>query len=168
MNSSYFDIRSEAPEDAEIIQDILDQAFGPDRLTKPSYRLREGSVQAPDLGFVAELDGRIVGTIQFWPVIVGRKHRALLLGPLAVLPQMQGFGAGLLLIEHGAHAAQRVGHSLIILVGDEPYYGKAGFKRITGNVRMPGPFDPLRLLYRELKSGAAEGLSGLMLPPHRT
>lgn len=168
MNASYFDLRPEMPEDAPVITTILDTAFGPDRQTKASYRLREGSIQVPDLAFVAELDGRIVGTIQFWPVIVGRKHQALLLGPLAVLPQMQGFGAGLRLIEHGVQAAQQAGHGLIILVGDEPFYAKAGFKRIEGPVEMPGPFDPARMLFRELKPGAGDGLSGLILPPHRS
>ncbi|MEM7425136.1 MAG: N-acetyltransferase [Pseudomonadota bacterium] len=168
MNSSYFDIRPEAPDDAEIITSILDQAFGPDRMTKASYRLREGSIQAPDLAFVAELDGRIVATIQFWPVVIGHRQQALLLGPLAVLPAMQGFGAGLRLIDHGTQAAQQAGHGLVILVGDEPYYARAGFKRIKGKVLMPGPFDPQRMLFRELKPGAAEGLSGLILPPHRS
>ncbi len=167
MNNSFFDIRPEAPEDAEVISHVLDAAFGLDRFTKTSYRLREGSVQAGGLAFVAELDGRIVGTIQFWPIIVGGNHDALLLGPLAVLPSMQGFGAGRGLIEHGAEAARRKDHALVILVGDEPYYSKAGFKRIETEVLMPGPFDPERLLYRELKPGAADGLGGLILAPHR-
>ncbi len=167
MNSSFFDIRPEKPEDAAIITAILDEAFGLDRMTKTSYRLREGSVQTPNLAFVAELDARVVGTIQFWPVSIGGKTDALLLGPLAVLPAMQGFGAGLRLIEHGVAAAQREGHGLVILVGDEPYYAKAGFRKLDGKVLMPGPFDPERLLCHELKPGAAEGLGGMILAPHR-
>ena len=55
-----------------------------------------------------------------------------------------------------------------ILVGDEPYYARADFKRIEGKVLMPGPFDQARMLFRELKPGAAKGLSGLILPPHRS
>lgn len=168
MRSSYFDVRSEQPDDAAIIDDILSKTFGPDRVTKSSYRLREGSNEVEDLAFVAELDGRMVGTIKFWPIVVGGKKEALLLGPLAVLPLMQGFGVGLLLIEHGVAAAQKAGHDLVILVGDEPYYARAGFKRVEGKVLMPGPFKPERLLCRELASGSADSLDGLILPPHRT
>ena len=168
MNSSFFDIRPEKPEDSSLITLILDEAFGLDRMTKTSYRLREGSVQAPDLAFVAELDGRLVGTIQFWPVIIGASTDALLLGPLAVLPAMQGFGAGLRLIEHGLGAAAREGHGLVVLVGDAPYYAKAGFKKLPGEVLMPGPFDPERLLCHELVPGAAAGVEGMILAPHRT
>ncbi len=167
MNSSFFDIRPEKPEDASIITAILDEAFGLDRMTKTSYRLREGSAQAPNLAFVAELDARIIGTIQFWPVSIGGKTDALLLGPLAVLPAMQGFGAGLRLIEHGVAAAAREGHGLVVLVGDAPYYAKAGFRKLQGEVLMPGPFDPDRLLCHELKPGAANGLNGMILAPHR-
>lgn len=167
MNSSFFDIRQEMPEDAAIITAILDEAFGLDRMTKTSYRLREGSVQAPNLAFVAELDARIVGTIQFWPVTIGGSQDALLLGPLAVLPAMQGFGAGLRLIEHGVAAAAREGHELVVLVGDAPYYAKAGFRKLEGEIQMPGPFDPERLLCHELKAGAAEDLGGMILAPHR-
>ncbi len=168
MNSSFFDIRPETPEDASLINAILDEAFGLTRMTKTSYRLREGSVQAPDLAFVAELDSRLVGTIQFWPVVIGASKHALLLGPLAILPAMQGFGAGLRLIEHGLAAAARAGHGLVVLVGDAPYYAKAGFRKLEGDVQMPGPFNPDRLLCHELIPGAADGAEGMMLAPHRT
>ena len=48
-----------------------------------------------------------------------------------------------------------------MLVGDEPYYAKAGFKRIPkGRVRMPGPVDPARLLVAELVEGAFTGVAG--------
>ncbi len=167
MNSSFFDIRPEMPEDAALITAILDEAFGLGRMTKTSYRLREGSVQTPNLAFVAELDGRVVGTIQFWPVRIGGKTDALLLGPLAVLPSMQGFGAGLRLIEHGLAAAAREGHDLVILVGDAPYYAKAGFRKLEGKILMPGPFNPDRLLCHELTPGAADNVSGMILAPNR-
>ena len=50
-------------------------------------------------------------------------------------------------------------------MGDEPYYGKSGFKPIPkGRAVMPGPVDPARLLVCELAEGAFEGVSGLILP----
>ena len=53
----------------------------------------------------------------------------------------------------------------MVLVGDEPYYGKAGFKRIAkGQVTMPGPVDPARLLIAELAPGAFDGVTGAIRP----
>jgi predicted N-acetyltransferase YhbS len=58
-------------------------------------------------------------------------------------------------------AAATGGHRLVVLVGDEPYYGRAGFRRIPpGRIVLPGPVDPMRLLVRELVDGAFEGVAG--------
>ena len=53
----------------------------------------------------------------------------------------------------------------MVLVGDEPYYGKAGFKSVAkGQVTMAGPVDPARLLIAELAPGASEGVTGAIRP----
>ena len=53
----------------------------------------------------------------------------------------------------------------MVLVGDEPYYGKAGFKQTPkGMVSMPGPVDPARLLVAELAPGAFDGVRGMIKP----
>lgn len=156
------------PDHSSGINAILDDAFGMDRLTKTSYRLREGSTPVEGLSFTAELDGRLVGSIQFWPIVIGSATNALLLGPLAVLPVYQGFGLGMALIGKGLKEARAKGHSLVVLVGDEPYYGRAGFRPFADrSVSLPGPYDPDRVLFAELEDDAAKGVSGLILPPHR-
>ena len=49
----------------------------------------------------------------------------------------------------------------MILVGDEPYYSRFGFKRVPmGRILLPGPVDPARVLYCELIDGAFEGVKG--------
>jgi predicted N-acetyltransferase YhbS len=54
---------------------------------------------------------------------------------------------------------------LVVLVGDEPFYGKSGFKRIPkGQVKFPGPVDPARLLVAELSKGAVDGVAGMIRP----
>jgi predicted N-acetyltransferase YhbS len=69
------------------------------------------------------------------------------------------------LIERALTEAKVKGHRLVMLVGDEPYYGKSGFKRVVrGRVTMPGPVDPARLLVCELVEGAFEGVSGPIRP----
>jgi predicted N-acetyltransferase YhbS len=69
------------------------------------------------------------------------------------------------MLERALAEARRAGHRLILLVGDEPYYARAGFKRIPRRqVTMPGPVDPARLLVAELADGAFQGVSGAIQP----
>ena len=102
----------------------------------------------------------LVGSVRLSPVRIG-EAKALLLGPLTVEPPFRDRGVGQALIARALEEARAKGHRLVILVGDEPYYGKCGFKKIPpGRVTMPGPVDPDRLLVAELAEGASEGLSG--------
>ncbi len=167
MDHTQFEIVDEAPHHQSCIEVLLDRAFGLDRRTKTAYRLREGSRAADQLSFTAHLDGQLVGSIQFWPLAIGDMNsgtvEALLLGPLAVDPSLQGKGCGIALMEHGLAQAERLGHGLVILVGDEPYYARVGFSRIPeGKIIMPGPVDPQRLLAREFKPGVLSRASGLV------
>ena len=69
------------------------------------------------------------------------------------------------MIELALAEAKAKGHRLAVLVGDEPYYGKSGFKRIPkGRATMPGPVDPARLLVCELGEAAFDGVSGPIRP----
>jgi predicted N-acetyltransferase YhbS len=89
----------------------------------------------------------------------------LLLGPLTVEPPFRGRGVGSKLLDRAIGDARGQGHRLIVLVGDEPYYNRVGFKMIPkGNVTMPGPVDPKRLLVLELVEGASADLAGAVRP----
>jgi predicted N-acetyltransferase YhbS len=82
-----------------------------------------------------------------------------------VEPPFRERGVGGALIERALKDAKAAGHTMVVLVGDEPFYGKFGFKRIPkGQVKMPGPVDPARLLVAELKTGAFDGVSGMIRP----
>jgi predicted N-acetyltransferase YhbS len=88
-----------------------------------------------------------------------------LLGPLTVEPPFRDRGIGQKLIVRALEEAKAKGHRLVILVGDEPYYGKAGFKAVPkGQVTMDGPVDPTRLLVAELAPGAFDGFAGAIRP----
>ncbi|HWV54388.1 N-acetyltransferase, partial [Pseudorhodoplanes sp.] len=90
---------------------------------------------------------------------------ALLLGPLTIEPPFRDRGIGLALMQRALADARERGHKLMILVGDEPYYARVGFKRVPrGRVKMPGPVDPARLLVAELVDGAFEGVKGAVRP----
>lgn len=156
------------PHDHDAIEHLLDLAFGSGRRSKTSYRLREGNRAVPGLSMVTRDAGvGVSGTISFWPLAIGVKQSpALLLGPLAVHPDRQGLGIGIALMREGLARARAQGHGLVLLVGDEPYYAKAGFARLPeGVITLPGPVDPARFLYLELMPGALDGASGLAHVP---
>ena len=155
-------IRAERPDDAHAVEALVDLAFGPGRFAKTAYRLREGVWPEARLSFVAQDGGgdALWGSVRFWPVIVGQTS-ALLLGPLAVVPQLRGRGIGISLMQHGLRAAAALDYGAVILVGDEPYYAKAGFARLApGQIRFPGPVDPDRVLGLSLNGEMLASLSG--------
>jgi predicted N-acetyltransferase YhbS len=165
-----FSLVPEAPEHKADIEGLLDEAFGLARLAKTSYRLREREVPVEGLSQVAIEPGRgLVGCISFWRVHVGGDGPAtLLLGPLAVAGDRRGVGIGRALMKDGIARARKMGFALVILVGDEPYYGRVGFRKVPEDrLILPGPVDPDRLLYLELEDGAMAKARGLVLPPHR-
>jgi len=160
MMGETWEIRPERPEDAEAIEALDDDGFGPGRYAKAAYRLREGVAPQDDLGFVAIENGVAVGSVRFWPIRVGAEE-ALLLGPLAVRSTLRGRGIGIALMQQGIEKARATGHAVILLVGDEAYYGRVGFVRIKpGSVRMPGPVDTRRILGLALRPDALQTLSG--------
>lgn len=153
--------------DAEV-DHLLAEAFGPGRYAKTAYRLRERSGPVPWARFVARREGRAIGFVEFWPLDIGGQP-ALLLGPLAVSPAFKNEGVGLALMRHGLEAARAGGHTLVVLVGDQPYYARAGFVGVPpGQIRLPGPVDPARLLAVELAPGALAAASGLAKPVRQT
>ena len=156
----------EAPEHAPQIDTLLDQAFGPGRYAKTAYRLREGVEPISDLSFVAvDNQENILGSIRFWPILIGASTRAILLGPLAIDQTHRSNGLGQALMATALEHAIQLGHRICVLVGDEPYYAKAGFARsLAKGLSFPGPVDLNRLLARDLVPGALEGVSGLIRP----
>jgi predicted N-acetyltransferase YhbS len=153
------------PSDHDTIEHLLDLSFGSDRHAKTSYRLREGSTAVPGLSLVVRDPGvHLSGTISFWPLCIGADNApALLLGPLAVHPDRQNLGVGLALMKEGLARAKAMGHRLVLLVGDQPYYARVGFKRLPDRLlTLPGPVDPDRFLYLELVPGALQGVGGLV------
>jgi predicted N-acetyltransferase YhbS len=153
-------ILPETQGDAAAIERLHERTFGPGRYAKTAYRLREQVVQSLDLSFTARIGTLLVGSVRLSLVRIG-EAKALLLGPLTVEPPFRERGVGQALIGRALEEARAKGHRLVILVGDESYYGKCGFKRVPlGRVTMPGPVDPARLLVAELADGAFDGVSG--------
>jgi predicted N-acetyltransferase YhbS len=154
----------ETPDDAEAIQHLNDRVFGPGRFARTAYRIRERADPDPSLSFVARVGTLMVGANAMTPIVIGAV-KALLLGPLIVEPVFRSQGIGEALVARSLEAAKAQGWKLVILVGDEPYYGRVGFQRVpAGRIVLPGPVDPARLLYCELEAGALEAAEGEARP----
>ena len=168
MNDISLTILAETTDDTAAVERLHERTFGPGRYAKSAYRLRERVSHRPDLSFTARIGTLLVGSVWLTPVRIG-DTKALLLGPLTVEPAFRERGVGQALIERALKEAAAKGHRLVILVGDEPYYGKCGFKRIPpGRAIMPGPVEPARLLVAELDAGAFDGVSGPIRPEWET
>jgi predicted N-acetyltransferase YhbS len=148
----------ESAADTAAREQLLDRALGPDRLMKPSERLREGRL--PALALVARDGTRIVGSVRLWHIEAGATP-ALLLGPLAVDPAYQGKGIGTALMNEALARVVVAGHKAVILVGDAPYYARFGFTAApTRRLQMPGSVDRKRFLALELVPASLATASG--------
>src|SRR6185437_11003139 len=157
-------ILPETAKDAQAIERLHERTFGPGRFVLTAYRLREHVDHLLDLSFAARIGTLLVGSVRQLPIAIGDTP-ALLLGPLTVEPPFRGRGVGRALLERALGEARTKGHRLVLLVGDEAYYARVGFKKVPkGRVTMPGPVDHDRVLIAELADGAFEGVSGAVRP----
>jgi predicted N-acetyltransferase YhbS len=153
-------IRPELPGDADPIERLHERAFGPGRYARTAFRLREGAPALPELSFTALVSSLLVGSVRVTPVRAGGRA-ALMLGPLTVDPAFENRGIGAALMTRALDASREAGHGLVLLVGDEPYYARFGFRKIPpGMLTLPGPADPARFLANELRPGALEAAQG--------
>ncbi|MBL4836603.1 MAG: N-acetyltransferase [Kordiimonadaceae bacterium] len=168
----------EQPTDTAEIDTLLDIVFGPDRRVKSSYALRENNPAIRDLSLVARLDGRLVGCIRYSKIHVantkkihmasakpGQIQNLLLLGPLAVAPELHGKGVGKKMIERTLDTAKNMGQERVLLVGDLSYYGRFGFCLVEPNiVTLPNGKTEDRLLLRQPKAEPPLLPHGKLLP----
>jgi predicted N-acetyltransferase YhbS len=161
MSSASFEIRLETEGDAQILSELSAQAFGPGRFTRSAYRVREGVPPVDGLCLCGQVNGNVVGGIRFTAIKIGEMGSATLLGPLVVDPGENGKGYGRALVEAGLARARAHGFSLVLLVGDMSYYARFGFQPVRpGQIALPGPVDPARLLALELVPSALANASG--------
>jgi predicted N-acetyltransferase YhbS len=147
-------LQSERPQDGPAVDALVDRAFGPGRFTKVSERVREFATFAPELSVVAWSADRMLGCARMWRVRVGGTP-VTFLGPFAVEQGERNAGFGARMIERACEAARAAGETHVVLVGDEPYFGRVGFSTTAGrDVLMPSPVDQRRVLVRALTEDA--------------
>ncbi|HZV22002.1 MAG TPA: N-acetyltransferase [Hyphomicrobiales bacterium] len=163
MTASNASIRLQTPADGPALMRLKERAFGPGRFARSAYRVREEAPPEPRLCLCAITNGVIAGAVEFTPVTIGGNPGALLLGPLIIDDAYKNQGHGLKLMLEGIERARGLGYRLVILVGDLPYYARAGFAVVPQDrIVLPGPADPARLLYVELIPDALESYRGMV------
>ena len=162
--AQFFTVELEQPSHSDGIEDLHHRAFGPGRFAKTAFRLREGVSAVPELCLVGfDRDGTLQGSVRFTPISIAGEEGFLLLGPLAVEPELRGKGLGVLLMETSLSKATEMGYKGVVLVGDLPYYARVGFEMANPFVlTLDGPVDPNRLLIKALQPGAFESVEGLI------
>jgi predicted N-acetyltransferase YhbS len=153
--------------DLPAIHDLNERVFGPGRFTRTAYRIREGLPLISRFCLKVTLDepagAKLIAAIRFTEVTIGGQPGGLLLGPLAVETGYEGRGYGKRLIADGLANAKAAGVRICVLVGNAPYYGRFGFVVLPpGQIELPGPADPARMLGAELSAGAFAHYRGMV------
>ena len=153
-------------EHAAAVERLYDEVFGPGRFAKAAERLRETNAKIAEASFVAVDAEGLCGVVRLWPVDVEEGRQAAFLGPIAVATRRRGNGVAFRLMERSIGICRERGFPAVILVGDEAYYARFGFRKAgAGRFTLPGPVDQDRILIRDLNRDA-EALRGrLSVPP---
>ncbi|MFD1610806.1 GNAT family N-acetyltransferase [Sphingomonas tabacisoli] len=150
-----------AKADPNAVEALLDAAFGADRRGRTAYRLREGASAIPALSFAAWEGERLVGTLQSWPVALRAAQgvdQVVMVGPVAVAPDVQNAGIGKALMQALLAAADAAGAGALMMIGDPEYYERFGFTAApAAGWRIDGPYEQRRLLARVRREVAKEG-----------
>lgn len=144
------------PADLPAVATLHETVFGPGRFARTAYRIREGAPALSPACCKLEVDGVLKGAVQMtWVTVGANPAKGMLLGPLAVCQNHANLGYGQALIAAALEKAEAHDAAYVILVGDLPYYERAGFERVPPrSINLPGPVDANRLLIRRLSADA--------------
>ena len=162
-----FKIRNEIETDYKIVEDVTRKAFynvySPGCMEHYLVHVMRGHEDfVPELDFVAELDGQVIGNIMYTKTKLtdenGTEKEILTFGPVSILPEYQRNGYGKMLIEHSAQRALELGYEVIVIFGSPANYVSCGFECCKEhNVCVEGGKYPAAMLVKELKEGALDG-----------
>ena len=167
-------IRLETPADHYAVEELTREAFwkihwGDGQQICDEHllvhKLRKSPFFVPELNFVAEIGGKLVGHIIYSKSRIetdlGEVYETLTFGPISVLPEHQNMGIGKKLMRHTFEEAKRLGYRAVIIFGHPDYYPRVGFRRAAeyGITTSDGrTFDPF--MAYPLYDGALDGIHG--------
>jgi len=160
MNKLHIHYVLERPADDHAIELLNRFSFGAARFTRAAFLIRERYAHDRELSLVAFEGDRLVGSVRQTRIVIGMMP-ALLLGPLVVDEHYKNRGIGQELMRRALQLGQQKGQKLVLLIGDQSYYQRFGFKPVSyQKIILPAPADPQRILLCELEAGAERLATG--------
>lgn len=178
MNKNDYIIRLERKEEYQEVETLVREAFW--NVYRPGClehfvlnQLRNDPAFVPELDFVMEKNGRIIGQIMFMHAVIhaddGRRIPIMTMGPICITPQLQRSGYGKILLDYSLEKAAALGCGALCLEGNIHFYGKSGFTYASAfGLRyrgLPEGADASFFLCKELIPGYLEGITGEYGPP---
>ncbi len=167
MNKHDYIIRLETENDYRETENLAREAFW--NLSFPGcdehyfiHVMRSHEAFVPELGYVLEADGKIIGSIMYTKAKLvdedGNEKQILSMGPICIHPDYQRMGYGKALLEHTFKKAIEMGYDTVINFGNPDNYVARGYKSCKKcNVCFEGDVFPAALLVKELKDGVFDG-----------
>ncbi|MBO7405822.1 MAG: N-acetyltransferase [Clostridia bacterium] len=178
MHPNDHTIRSERPEDFRAVEELIRESFW--NVYRPGclehyviHVLRSDPAFIPELDFVMERDGRIIGQNMFMKTVIeaddGRVIDVLTMGPICVANDLKRRGYGKKLLDYSLEKASAMGFGAVLFEGNIGFYGKSGFDYASRfGIRyhdLPEGADASFFLCRELIPGYLDGITGVYQTP---
>ncbi len=178
MNANNIIIRLEKVEDYREVENLVRESFW--NVYRPGClehyvlkNLRNDSDFVPELDFVMEKDGRIIGQNVFVRTVIkaddGRDIPIMTMGPICIVPEMKRQGYGKILLDHSLRKAAEIGCGAVCFEGNILFYGKSGFRYASEyGIRyhgLPEGEDASFFLCKELIPGYLDGITGEYATP---
>ena len=167
FDPSEITIRLETKDDYPVVENMIREAFWNVNVPGASehylaHLLRDDETFIPELDFVAEIDGKIVGSIMYVRAKLiaedGTVKDCISFGPLSVHPDYQRRGIGKALIEHSFEKAKEMGASIVVILGHPSNYVARGFVScIRKNICFDDGYFCSALLVKELVPNSLDG-----------
>ena len=178
MNKNDYTIRLERKEEQREVETLIREAFW--NVYRPGclehyviYQLRDDEAFVPELNFVMEKDGKIIGQNMFMRAAIqaddGRCIQIMTMGPICITPELKRQGYGKILLDYTVSKAAELGCGALCFEGNIGFYGKSGFTyaREFGlrYHNLPEGADDSFFLCKELIPGYLDGIIGVYGPP---
>ena len=178
MNKNDYTIRLEKKEDYRAVENLVRESFW--NVYRPGCMehyvlkiLRNDPDFVPELDFVMEKDGRIIGQNIFVKTVIkaddGRDIPIMTMGPICIAPELKRQGYGKILLDHSLEKAAEIGCGAVCFEGNILFYGKSGFRYASENgIRyhgLPEGEDASFFLCKELIPGYLAGITGEYATP---
>lgn len=168
-------IRTETEKDYKTAENVTREAFW--NVYRPGClehyvlnQFRSNKDFIPQLSFVLEKDGEVIGHIMYAKAQIeledGAKLPIMTFGPFSILPQYRGKGYGAYLLTYSMEQAVKMGAKALAITGDINFYGRFGFVLAkTKNVFYKADPDADYFLIKELEQGIITGIKGYYTDP---